>query len=285
MLRRSVLSCLLWEDEFYEDGQSIAARITAAAEKVTPPVLAALAIEAREVFNLRHVPLLLLEVLSRTGKGDKLVADTVARVIQRADELGELVALHHKLGAKKMLPAQMRKGLARAFAKFDAYALAKYDRDTAVKLRDVLRLVRPTPQDAEQSALWKGVKDRTLAGAGHLGGRALGRRRQEGRRSSACLRERQARLPRPAAQPAQHGAGRRRRRAGAAGHRRSQGRRTARLPVPLCCGGARGAAVRAGLDQALQAAIAEMRRCRRQDHRARRRLGLDGSAGCPRSPT
>jgi hypothetical protein len=74
----------LWEDEFYEDGQSIADRIIANAMRVTPQVLAALAVEAREVFNLRHVPLLLLEVLSRTGKGDRLVADTVARVVQRA---------------------------------------------------------------------------------------------------------------------------------------------------------------------------------------------------------
>ena len=64
MLRRSVLSCLLWEDEFYEDGQSIAARITAAAEKVAPAALAALAIEARAVFNLRHAPLLLLDPLT-----------------------------------------------------------------------------------------------------------------------------------------------------------------------------------------------------------------------------
>ena len=75
-LRRSVLSCLLWEDEFYEDGQSIAARIVGAAEQVAPEVLASVAIEAREVLNLRHAPLLLLEVLSRTGQGDKLVADT-----------------------------------------------------------------------------------------------------------------------------------------------------------------------------------------------------------------
>jgi 60 kDa SS-A/Ro ribonucleoprotein len=162
-LRRSVLSCLLWEDEFYEDGQSIADRIIAKAMRVTPQVLAALAIEAREVFNLRHVPLLLLEVLSRTGKGERLVADTIARVIQRADEPGELVGLHHRLGAKRMLPAQMRKGLARAIAKFDEYELAKYDRDSAVKLRDVLRLVRPTPKDEAQSALWKRVKERTLA--------------------------------------------------------------------------------------------------------------------------
>jgi hypothetical protein len=162
-LRRSVLSCLLWEDEFYEDGQSIAEGIIANAMRVTPQVLAALAVEAREVFHLRHVPLLLLEVLSRTGKGDRLVADTVARVVQRADELGELVALHHRLGAKRMLPAQMRKGLARAIAKFDEYELAKYDRDSAVKLRDVMRLVRPTPKDEAQSALWKRVKERTLA--------------------------------------------------------------------------------------------------------------------------
>jgi 60 kDa SS-A/Ro ribonucleoprotein len=162
MLRRSIMSCLLWEDEFYEDGQTIAARIVESAEKVAPATLAAIAIEAREVFYLRHAPLVLLEVLSRTGKGDKLVADTVARVVRRADEPGELIALHHKLGGKHMIPAQMRKGLARALAKFDEYALAKYDRDVAVKLRDVLRLVRPTPANADQSALWKRVKDRTL---------------------------------------------------------------------------------------------------------------------------
>src|SRR4029453_6199327 len=79
-----------------------------------------------------------------------------------ADELGELVAMHHKFGKKKMIPAQMRKGLARAFTKFDEYGLAKYDRDSTVKLRDVLRLVRPTPANDEQSALWKRVKDRAL---------------------------------------------------------------------------------------------------------------------------
>jgi 60 kDa SS-A/Ro ribonucleoprotein len=162
-LRRTVLSCLLWEDEFYEDGETIAARILETAAKVAPATLAALAVEAREVFHLRHAPLLLLEALSRSGQGDKLVADTVCRVVQRADELGELVAIHHALGSKKMLPAQMRKGLARAFGKFDEYGLAKYDRDAKVKLRDVLRLVRPTPSDEAQSALWKKVKDRTLS--------------------------------------------------------------------------------------------------------------------------
>lgn len=161
-LRRSVMSCLLWEDEFYEDGKTIAARIAETAEKVSPDRLAAIAIKARSKFNLRHVPLLLLEVLSRTGRGQALVADTVEAVVQRADEMGELLAILWRDG-HKMVPAQMRKGLARAFTKFNEYQLAKYDRDGAVRLRDVLRVVRPTPANDEQSALWKRVKERTLA--------------------------------------------------------------------------------------------------------------------------
>jgi 60 kDa SS-A/Ro ribonucleoprotein len=161
-IRRSVLSCLLWEKEFYEDGQPIAERIVAAAEQIPPEKLAALAIEARETFNLRHVPLLLLVVLSKTGRGNSIVAETVERVIQRADEMPELLSIYWRNG-RKMMPAQMRKGLKRAFPKFNGYRLAKYDRDGAVKLRDVLRLVRPRPKDEEQAALWKRVKERTLA--------------------------------------------------------------------------------------------------------------------------
>lgn len=158
-LRRSVLSCLLWEDEFYEDGKSIADRISETAALVKPAELAALAIEARKVFNLRHVPLLLLDTLSRTGP--TLMAETTARVISRADEMGELLQVYWRNG-RKSVPRQMRLGLQQAFGKFDEYQLAKYDRDGAVKLRDVLRIARPKPANDEQSALWKRVKDRAL---------------------------------------------------------------------------------------------------------------------------
>lgn len=163
-LRRTVMSCLLWEDEFYEDGKSIADRIVEYARKVSPTVLAQIAVEAREVFHLRHAPLMLLEVLSLTGQGSPLVGATVSRVVQRVDEIPELIALHHKvkLGGKKMIPAQMRRGLQLAFEKFDEYGFAKYDRDNAVKLRDALRLVRPTPSTKKRSKLYKAIKDRTL---------------------------------------------------------------------------------------------------------------------------
>ncbi len=161
-LRRSVLSCMLWEDEFYEDGETISARIGDLAARVDPEALAKLAIEARTKMNLRHVPLLLLTVLVRTGaKREKLVANTVAEVIQRADELSELVAIYWRNG-RKPLSAQLKKGLARAFEKFDAYELAKYDRPGPVRLRDVLFLVHAKPKAAEQAETWKKLAAKEL---------------------------------------------------------------------------------------------------------------------------
>jgi hypothetical protein len=161
-LRRSVLSCMLWENEFYEDGETISARITSLAEKVAPETVAQLAIEARSQMNLRHVPLLLLTVLAKTGaKKEKLVANTVTEVIQRADELSELVAVYWRNG-KVPLSAQLKKGLARAFAKFDAYSLAKYDRPGPVRLRDVLFLVHAKPKAEEQAEVWRKLAGKEL---------------------------------------------------------------------------------------------------------------------------
>ncbi|ESQ85423.1 hypothetical protein AEAC466_04465 [Asticcacaulis sp. AC466] len=160
-LRRSVLSCLLWENEFYEDGKSIAQRIEEYAVKVPLKTLANLAVEARRVHNLRHVPLLLLLTLVKRGSGESFVADTIYEVISRADELAELLALYWKDG-RRPIAAQLKKGLSRAFTKFDAYALAKYNRDHAIKLRDVLFMVRPKPLNDAQQELWNRLAAGTL---------------------------------------------------------------------------------------------------------------------------
>lgn len=151
-LRRSLMSCMLWEREFYEDGVDIAERITQLCSRVLPSEIAALAIEAREVGKLRHAPLLLLVALVKHGRG-ALVGDTVARVIRRADELSELLALYWKDG-KRPLSAQLKRGLAKAFLKFDAYQLAKYDRARAIRLRDVLFLCHAKPDTDERAAIW-----------------------------------------------------------------------------------------------------------------------------------
>jgi hypothetical protein len=82
------------------------------------------------------------------------VSETLARVIQRADELAEFVAIYWKDG-RVPLSGQVKKGLAAAFPKFDEYQLAKYDRGGPIKLRDVLFLCHAKPRDAAQAAMWK----------------------------------------------------------------------------------------------------------------------------------
>jgi 60 kDa SS-A/Ro ribonucleoprotein len=160
-LRRSVMACLLWEDTFYEDGKSIADRIVEEAQKVSIKTLSSLTIETRTQMNLRHVPLLLLSVLCRVGSGSSLVSDTIYQTIQRADELSEFCVVYAKVNGttpdklKKKLSAQAKKGLARAFTKFSAEQLAKYNRDSLVKLRDVLFLCHAKPKDTKQAETFK----------------------------------------------------------------------------------------------------------------------------------
>ena len=153
-LRRSVLACLLWESQFYEDGVEIAGRIAELVPKVAAEKVAALAIEAREQMKLRHAPLLLVREMARHKTHRAPVSETLAHIIQRADELAEFVAIYWKDG-RVPLSGQVKKGLAAAFPKFDEYQLAKYDRGGPTKLRDVLFLCHAKPRNEAQAGVWK----------------------------------------------------------------------------------------------------------------------------------
>jgi hypothetical protein len=107
--------------------------------------------------HLRHVPLFLIRELARQKGAGRLVADTLE---QRADELGEF-ALYWK-ARKEPLSAGVKRGLAKAFTKFDAYQLAKYNRENTVKLRDVLFLCHAKPKNTEQAETWKKLVENTL---------------------------------------------------------------------------------------------------------------------------
>src|SRR5215831_15785606 len=156
-LRRSVLSCLLWESEFYEDGEQIGKRIADLVAQCVPEDVAALAVEAREQMHLRHVPLLLLRELARHPRlkdRPQLLSRTMARVLQRADEPAEFLALYWK-DKKQPLSKQVKRGLAWSMRRFSEYELAKYNRDAQVTPRDVLFMSHAKPKDEAQAALWR----------------------------------------------------------------------------------------------------------------------------------
>lgn len=156
-------------DQFYESADTRLARLRELVARSDPQFVARLAVYARGQLYLRSVPLVLAVELARIHRGDNLVSRLVARVVQRADEIPELLAFYAqangRTGAKVLgrLSKQMQHGLALAFNKFDACQLAKYDRDgTAVRLRDALFLVHPKPRDEAQQAVFDHLVAGTL---------------------------------------------------------------------------------------------------------------------------
>ena len=160
-LRRSLMSCMLWEKQFYEDGEDIARRIERIIPEVKPQRVADIADEARNKMHLRHAPLLVARAMAKIGSHKPLLANTLSRIIQRPDELTEFLAIYWK-DKKQPLSAQTKKGLAKAFQKFDEYQLAKYNRGDAIKLRDVLFLCHAKPKDKAQERMWKRLIDGNL---------------------------------------------------------------------------------------------------------------------------
>lgn len=159
-LERLVLASMLWEDGFTIDGKSNADMIKDLIPKVSPNIVADLAMKARNEYKLRHMPLLLARELARVGG---LQAAVLTEVIQRPDELGEFLSIYWKDG-KVPISNQVKKGLAGAFNKFNEYQFAKWDKNSAaIKLRDVLFLSHAKPKNAAQEILFKAIAEGTLA--------------------------------------------------------------------------------------------------------------------------
>jgi len=155
-LLRTVCSCLLGENTFYEDGTSIEQRIKDLVPNVKPDDVKEIAIKCRNDYKLRHVPLLITRIMAGLKSHKHLVGDTLYNVIQRVDEIPEFLAIYWK-DKKQPISAQVKKSLAKTFNKFDEYQFAKYNRDKEIKLSDVAKLVHIKPKDKNQELMFKKI--------------------------------------------------------------------------------------------------------------------------------
>lgn len=158
-LRRLTMACMLWEDTFYVDGKTVADQIAEVCTKVKAQDIVDLAVEIHQKGLLRHIPLfLIVEALKKKAK----CIDAIDIICNRPDQMTELLTLYWKNG-RCPTAKQLEKGLAKAFTKFDEYQLQKYNRDTPVKLRDVMFKCHPKPKNDAQKELWKRLIDGKLA--------------------------------------------------------------------------------------------------------------------------
>lgn len=153
---------------FYENGNKRLERIQALIKKCNPEFVAKLACYTRTAIHLRSVPLVLAVELAKDTSGTDLVSRTVNSVVQRADEITELLAYYQmanrREGAKKLnrLSKQVQRGLIMSFNKFDEYQFAKYNTPAEIRLKDALFLVHPKPKDDEQQAIFNKIATDSL---------------------------------------------------------------------------------------------------------------------------
>lgn len=161
LLRRAVLTNLLWEDIAYMDGLSVAEEIKRLIPLCPAEDVYTIALEARLMQKLRHTPLFLVVEMCKYPEHRKYVGKLLPQICTRADMLTDFLALYWKDG-KKPICNQAKKGLATAFHNFNEYKLAKYDRNSKIKIRDVMFLCRPKPNSQYEEVLFKKVANRTL---------------------------------------------------------------------------------------------------------------------------
>ncbi|MEY4904725.1 MAG: hypothetical protein RLZZ292_2540 [Bacteroidota bacterium] len=159
-----------FSDKFYEKNDVRVQRLRTLIAQNEPLFVAQLAVYAREKMYLRSVPLVLAVELSKQRNGSDLVSRMTARTVQRADEITELLAYYAAANERQANPKQLnklskqlQKGLSAAFNKFDEYQFAKYNRDSAIKLKDALFLVHPKAKDAAQQAIFNKLAKDELA--------------------------------------------------------------------------------------------------------------------------
>lgn len=161
LLRRATLANLLWEDNAYIDGDSVAKHIERLIPRCEPKDVANLALECRLVQKLRHTPLFIASEMCKYPQHKLFVGDLLPKIITRADMLTDFLAIYWNNG-KRPLTNQIKKGLSASFHNFNEYQFAKYDRNGAIKLRDVMFLCHPKANDEAEQELFNKIASRTL---------------------------------------------------------------------------------------------------------------------------
>lgn len=149
----SMLLTSFAQDQFYRPAQGTFSDLVKLLPQVDPKFAAQAAVFARNQYGMRSITHVLAAELAIHASGKDWAKAFYDRIVRRPDDMLEIAAYYFGKGSKT-LPNAMKKGFAQAIGRFDAYQLAKYRGESkAVKLVDVVNLVRPVPNERNATAL------------------------------------------------------------------------------------------------------------------------------------
>lgn len=140
-------TCLFNEPKFYGetgDTEKEIFNLVDVVSKTNPQYILQLAAYLRNEQYLRSIPNALLVKSANTSafKGNNLISKYAPHIINRADEITEVIAMQLEL-FKKPIPNSLKRAVATSFPKFDEYQFAKYNRKAAVTFKDAIMLTHP----------------------------------------------------------------------------------------------------------------------------------------------
>lgn len=143
----SILLTSMVQDQYYEKSSDMTKRFIEAVH-LDPLFTAKASIYSRNEFGLRSINHVVGAEIPRVVKNSPWVQSFIDRVVFRVDDITEIMS-YYLNNYGKPIPNSLKKGLAKAFGKFDSYQLAKYRAEgKAVSLVDVVNLVHPKHNEA-----------------------------------------------------------------------------------------------------------------------------------------
>jgi hypothetical protein len=156
-----VLTSFFNEGKFYGDDSLDIVKDLRQVIKIDPKFAANLAIYARKEIHLRSVSHVIAAELAHDVQGKKYVRRVLNKIVERVDDMTEILSYYLNVYGKP-IPNSLKKGLGDSFLMFDEYSLAKYNRAKEIKLKDIVNLVHPKPNNIEQSSMFKRLLEDNL---------------------------------------------------------------------------------------------------------------------------
>lgn len=139
-------------DQFYKSSNDVFSDLKELIAKCDKKFVAKAAIYARTQFGMRSITHVVASELAKYISGMNWAKSFYENIIYRPDDMMEIMSYHTAHNGK--IPNSMKKGIAKAFDKFDRYTLAKYRGEgKGFRLVDVVNMVHPKPTDRNAEAI------------------------------------------------------------------------------------------------------------------------------------
>lgn len=154
----SILLTSFVQNQYYKSKEQGLLDLIGLFDNIDPLFMAKSAIYARREFGMRSITHVVAAELAKRVKGEEWTKRFYDEVIYRVDDMTEIVS-YYLSKYKHPIPNSLKKGLRRAFDKFDSYQISKYRAEgKTVSLVDIVNLVHPIPCEKNAEALSKLVK-------------------------------------------------------------------------------------------------------------------------------